>query len=62
MIHYVNNCKDCPMLEYDGEGYGTCQHPKSRLKDEHYNLFPEDSIHELCPLKTIDLILTIRER
>lgn len=61
MINQIENCQSCPLLEYDGEGYGTCQHPNSTLKTEHFNVFPDNKIHEKCPLKVVDLILTVRK-
>ena len=61
MTHQITNCRDCPLLEYDGEGHGTCQHPNSTLKIEHFYVFPDDKIHESCPLKVIDLILTVKK-
>jgi len=61
MIHYVNSCEFCPFLDYQGGGCSKCKHPKSNIGfiyDENI----KETIHSDCPLKTVDLILTIRER
>lgn len=61
MIHYVNNCQSCPFLEYKGGGVSICKHPAQGVKQVIANE-EEKNIHQDCPLKKIDLILTIRER
>ncbi len=61
MIQTVKNCASCPIMEYS-EGFGKCLHPDSKLETMAFSLFPSDKVHDDCPLKTIDLILTVRER
>lgn len=63
MIHNVNNCHDCPLCNSDNEfGRDGCNHPLSTIQLKDNDELPNRTIHPDCPLKTIDLILTIRER
>lgn len=61
MIHFVDSCKSCPLLEYQGGGSYKCSHPKSTVYEYIYNDRISE-VHQDCPLKVVDLILTVRSK
>lgn len=57
MVVQIENCQSCPLACMDRDGYSICQHPT--IKEEM--ICPKDGIHTDCPLKVVDLILTIKK-
>lgn len=60
MIHQIENCQKCPLFLSNNEG-DICNHTEGLKLTMLYEKFPKDTIHKDCPLKVVDLILTVRK-
>jgi len=60
MIHQITNCQTCPLFANSNEG-DMCKHKNGFGLTMLYEKFPKDKIHEDCPLKVVDLILTVKK-
>ena len=48
----ITNCRECPFCNYDNEyGYDSCNMESSIFARVSEQL-PNDRVHELCPLRT----------
>lgn len=61
MIHQITNCRNCPLYHYDFEGYAECNHPDNIEGLIDCKFFPDNEVKEGCPLKAVDLILTVKK-
>ena len=60
MIQQINSCLLCPLFSMSNEG-DICRHKEGFGLTMLYEKFLKDKIHENCPLKVIDLILTVKK-
>lgn len=59
MIQQTRGCYECPLLQYQGGGCYNCKHPNSKVGIIYNEKI--SAVHEKCPLKVVDLILTVKK-
>ena len=56
----VENCQECPFVQYDGDwGYKNCA--LTSLKLDKFEEMPSDKVHEQCPLKEGEVVVKLNK-
>lgn len=56
----VTTCAQCPFSNSDCDyGLNACNHPESKLDLDTWEQLPRDKVHNLCPLKDNNILVSL---